>query len=74
MLEVAPEMLASVPPPTRIHWYVYPGVARPSLSMMPDVAAVSVCPTCAVPVIVGAPVAGLFGVRNWTVTVLPAQS
>ena len=27
--------------------------------MMPVVTAVSVCPTCAVPVIVGAPVAGL---------------
>ena len=29
---------------------------------MPVVEAVSVCPTCAVPVIVGAPVAGVFGV------------
>ena len=29
--------------------------------MMAVVPAVSVCPTCAVPVIVGAPVAGVFG-------------
>ena len=29
--------------------------------MMAAVPAVSVCPTCAVPVIVGAPVAGVFG-------------
>ena len=32
----------------------------PSASWMPDVSAVKVWPTCAVPLIVGAPVAGLF--------------
>ena len=32
--------------------------------MMPVVPAVSVCPTCAVPVIVGAPVAGVFGAAD----------
>ena len=35
--------------------------ASPSLSDMPDVDAVSICPTCAVPLIVGAPVAALLG-------------
>ena len=67
-------MSDSVAPSTRIHWYVYPGLARPSASMMPDVAAVSVSPTCAVPLIVGAPVAGLFSVRSLTVMVLACQS
>ena len=54
-------MWASVPPSTRIHWYVYTGEVSPSASEMPDVTAVSVSPTCAVPVIVGAPLAGFAG-------------
>ena len=33
----------------------------PSLSDMPEADAVSVCPTCAVPLIAGAPVAALLG-------------
>ena len=48
-------------PFTRTHRYVYPGLVRPLASMMPVVTAVSVCPTCAVPLTVGAPVAGMFG-------------
>ena len=37
-------------------------MVSPSASLMAVVAAVSVCPTCAVPVIVGAPVAGVLSV------------
>ena len=55
MLEFSPAMSASVPF-TRIHWYVYPGLVSPLASTMPVVTAVSVWPTCAVPVMVGAPV------------------
>ena len=56
MLEFSPAMSASVPF-TRIHWYVYPGLVSPLASTMPVVTAVSVWPTCAVPVRpVGAPV------------------
>ena len=58
MLELAPVMSSSVPF-TRTHWYVnVPGT--PSASMMPLVSAVRVCPTCAVPEIVGSPVAASF--------------
>ena len=46
--------------------------------MMPVVAAVSVCPTCAVPEIVGAPVAGLLvavlGASSLTLPVAPSTS
>ena len=52
-------MLMSVPS-TRIHWYVYPGLVRPLASMMRDGTAVSVSPTCVIPLIVGSPVAGAF--------------
>ena len=57
-------MFVSVPSvATRIHWYVCPGLTlvSPSVHHRHDGGggrAVSVCPTCAVPVIVGAPVAG----------------
>ena len=54
-------MSASVPF-TRIHWYVYPGLVSPLASTMPVVTAVSVWPTCAVPVMVGAPVGAVLGV------------
>ena len=36
----------------------------PSTSSMPEVSTVSVSPTCAVPLMVGAPVAGLFGLGS----------
>ena len=49
-------------PFTRIHWYVYVGLVSPLASTMPVVTAVSVWPTCAVPVMVGAPVAAVLGV------------
>ena len=65
MLEFAPEMPASEPF-TRIHWYVYLGLVSPSASRMPVVTAVSVSPTRAVPVMVGAPVGA------WLVVVVPA--
>ena len=74
MLEFAPEMSASVPF-IRIHWYVYVGLVSPSASMMPVVTAVSVLPTCAVPVMVGAPVAAVLGVPgavSLTVMSVPA--
>ena len=51
-------MSASVPF-ARIHWYVYVGLVSPLASMMPVVTAVSVSPTCAVPVMVGAPVGAM---------------
>ena len=41
------------------HWYSYWTLLSPSASAMPDVFAVSVSPTCTVPLIVGAPVAGV---------------
>ena len=54
-------------------------LASPSLSDMPDVDAVSVCPTCAIPLIVGAPVAALLGLAASTALLvndssLPASS
>ena len=55
-------MSVSVPPSTRV---------SPSPSMMVVVAAVSLCPTCGVPVIVGAPVAGVFGVASSTLEAVP---
>ncbi len=58
----------------RIHWYVYATLFRLSASMMPDVAAVSVWPTCAVPLIVGAPVAGLFAAATVVVASLVRTS
>ena len=63
MLEFSPAMSASVPF-TRIHWYVYPGLVSPSASAMPVVEAVSVSPTCAVPVMVGAPVGAVLVVLS----------
>ena len=62
MLEFSPEMSSSSVPSTRIHWYVYVGLVSPSASVMPVVTAVSVWPTCAVPVMVGAPVGAVLGV------------
>ena len=59
MLEFALEMSASFAPSTRIQWYVYVGLVSPSASVMPVVTAVSVWPTCAVPVMVGAPAAAV---------------
>ena len=44
---------------TRIHWREVTN-ANPSGSTMPVFEAVSVCPTCAVPLIVGPPVAASF--------------
>ena len=69
MLESALVMSASVPF-ARIHWYVYPGLVSPSASVMPVVTAVSVWPTCAVPVMVGAPIAGSFPAVTSMVIVL----
>ena len=55
---VASVISVSVLPLLDIHWYVnVPG--RPSSSLMPEVSAVSVAPTCTMPVMVGKPVAGL---------------
>ena len=69
MLEFALAMSASVPF-ARIHWYVYVGLVSPLASVMPVVAAVSVSPTCAVPVMVGAPIAAVLAPRQRT----PASS
>ena len=62
MLEFEPAMSAASEPSTRSHWYVYPGLVSPLASVMPVVAAVSVRPTRAVPVMVGAPCAGVLTV------------
>ena len=43
------------------HWNANVAPVRPSASAMPSVDAVSVSPACAVPEMVGAPVAGEFG-------------
>ena len=45
----------------RIHWYAKSVFSSPSPSAIPDTDALSVPPTCAVPSMVGAPVAGVFG-------------
>ena len=58
MALVAPDMSAS----SASHWYSYWTLLSPSASAMPDVSAVSVSPTWAVPLMVGAPVAGVLGV------------
>ena len=59
---------------TRIHWKlvlasVRKGSGNPSTSAMSPTVAVSVCPTCAVPVIAGAPVAGVLTRSSLTGTV-----
>ena len=65
MLAVAPEMFVSVlSVATRIHAMVVAasekkGSGNPSTSAMVPTVAVSTWPTCAVPVMVGAPVAGV---------------
>ena len=51
------------------------GLVSPSASVMPVVTAVSVWPTCAVPVMVGAPIAAVLGVPgavSLTVMSVPA--
>ena len=53
-------MSVSALPSFRVHWKLNAAFARPSSSAMPGVLAVSVWPTWAVPLMVGAPVAGLF--------------
>ena len=55
---VAPDMSES----SASHWYSYWTLLSPSASLTPDVSAVSVSPTWIVPLMVGAPVAGLLGV------------
>ena len=55
MALVAPDMSES----SASHWYSYWTLLSPSASAMPEVFAVSVSPTWAVPLMVGAPVAGL---------------
>ena len=65
VLSLAPEMSASVPLVTRTHWKlvlvsVRKGSGNPSTSAMVPAVAASVCPTCAVPVIPGWPVAASF--------------
>ena len=54
-------MAPSISAPPAIHWYAYDTLSSPSASAMPDVSAVRVCPTWAVPVTVGSPVAGRLG-------------
>ena len=51
----------SVDPLFDNHWNANVAPVRPSASAMPSVDAVSVSPACAVPEMVGAPVAGEFG-------------
>ena len=58
MALVAPAMSES----SASHWYSYWTLISPSASAMPDVFAVSVSPTWAVPLTLGAPVAGVLGV------------
>ena len=57
------------------HWYSYWTLISPSASATPDVFAVSVSPTWAIPLMVGAPVAGLLVVgAASTVSVAPLVS
>ena len=57
---VAPSMHTSVGPPQESHWYSKAGLPSPSASAIPEISAVSVSPTRAVPAMAGAPVAGVF--------------